>query len=309
MKRGVLSLALLVVLPAVLLEVAPAQAATKISSFGYVITAPGVYQVTQDLSGSGDAITVSASNVDLHLGGHTLSGHGSGVGIHVQGGSPVYNVSIHNGTVQGFQRGIFLGFFALNCKVSIVTASGNTEFGIFLSHANGNTVTNNTADGNGAGISLDASNSNTVTRNTTDGNGNGINVSDNSSGNTVSRNTATSNSQYGIGLLCGPVTQNTVSDNTCSGNGIGIAVGLYGCDDANQNTIQNNTVNYNFTGIRVEQNCTGNTLQGNTALTNVNPDMEDDNPGCDTNIWANNTFATDLVAGLSDGGPGTGCIQ
>src|SRR5205823_4866499 len=143
MKREVLPLALLVALPVVLLAVAPTQAATKISSFGYEITAPGVYQVTQDLSGSGDAITVTASNVDLHLGGHILSGDGSGVGIHVQGPSPVYNVSIHNGTVQGFQRGIFLGFFALNCKVSSVTASGNTEVGIFLSQANGNAVTKN----------------------------------------------------------------------------------------------------------------------------------------------------------------------
>jgi parallel beta-helix repeat protein len=308
MKSKVLPLAMLVAVSAIVLAGAPAQAATKISSFGYVITAPGTYQVTQDLSGSGDAITVSASNVDLHLGGHTLSGDGSGVGVHVQGASPVYNVSIDHGTVQNFQRGIFLGFFALNCSVSSVTASGNTEFGIFLSHANGNTVTNNTTN-NGGGISLDASNGNTVTHNTTSGTFIGINVSDNSSGNTVSRNTSTGNGGAGIALLCGPVTQNTVSDNTCNGNGIGIAVGMGGCDDANQNTIRNNTVNYNFTGILVEQNCTGNTLQGNTAQTNINSDLEDDNPGCDSNIWANNKFATDLVAGASDGGPGTGCIQ
>jgi hypothetical protein len=36
-------------------------------------------------------------------------------------------------------------------------------------------------------------------------------------------------------------------------------------------------------------------------------DMEDDNPGCGT--WTDNEFVTDHVAGASDGGPGTGCIQ
>jgi parallel beta-helix repeat protein len=308
MKREVGALALLIGLASTLLGAVPAQAATKISSFGYVITAPGTYQVTQDLSGSGDAITVSASNVDLHLGGHTLSGDGSGVGIHVQGASPVYNVSIDHGTVQGFQDGIFLGFFALNCKVTSVTASGNTDIGIFLTHANASTVTDNTTSQNGTGIELDASNGNTVTRNTTDGNFAGIDVSDNSTGNTVSRNTATGNPGQGIRLLGGP-TQNTVQDNTCSGNGVGIAVGAYGNDGANQNTIQNNTVNFNYTGIQVEQNCSNNSLQGNTALTNANVDLEDDNPGCDSNVWTGNKFATDLVAGASDGGPGTGCIQ
>jgi hypothetical protein len=64
MKREVGILALQCALPITLLAVAPAQAATKISNFGYVITAPETYQVTQDLGpGSGNAITVLASAV------------------------------------------------------------------------------------------------------------------------------------------------------------------------------------------------------------------------------------------------------
>src|SRR5438445_8985548 len=102
MKRAVWTLALLVAVPMTLLAVAPTQAATKISSFGYVITAPGTYQVTQDLSGSGNAITVLASKVSLGLNGHTLSGDGSGDGILVQGQA---NVSIDSGTVQSFFYG------------------------------------------------------------------------------------------------------------------------------------------------------------------------------------------------------------
>jgi parallel beta-helix repeat protein len=283
----------------------PAQAATSVSSCPVTITAPGAYVVTKDLTCSGDAITIAASNVDLDLGGHTLSGDGSGDGIHVQGASPVYNVSIHRGTVQRFADGIFLGFFALNCTISSVTASQNTDIGIFLSHANGNTVLGNTISqtgaGNGTGISLDASNGNTVTGNTASGNYAGIDVSDNSTGNTVSRNTATANRGQGIRLLFG-ATQNTIQENTCSGNGTGISVGAFGNDGVNQNTIQNNTVSRNFLGILVEQNCSGNTLQGNTVMPSFDVDVEDDSPGCDSNHWLNNRFVTFRVAGGSDGG-------
>jgi parallel beta-helix repeat protein len=185
MKREVLTLALLVALPFTLFGAIPAQASTKISSFGYMITASGTYDVTQDLSGSGNAITVLASNVALHLGGHTLSGDGS----------------------------------------------------------------------SGAGVD--------------------------------------------------------VQDNTCSGSEIGIAVGDFGFGGVSRNTIQSNTANLNLRGIVIEldypQN-SGNTLQGNTALTNANVDLEDDNSTC-VNTWANNTFATDLLGGASDGGPGVGCIR
>src|SRR5438132_10326503 len=100
MKREVGILALLAAVPMSLLGVAPAHAATQISSCPYTITAPGTYQVTQDLiCPGGTAITINASKVALHLNGHTLSGNGTGDGVYVQGQS---NVSIDNGTVQSF---------------------------------------------------------------------------------------------------------------------------------------------------------------------------------------------------------------
>ena len=118
-------------------------------------------------------------------------------------------------------------------------------------------------------------------------------------------NSATANRGEGIRLIVGP-TLNTVQDNTVTENHRGIWLGLGG---ANGNTIQNNTATLNVLGILVEQDCNGNNLQGNTALTNRDFDLEDDNAGCDSNTWTDNEFATDLVAGASDGGPGTGCIQ
>jgi parallel beta-helix repeat protein len=306
MKREVLTLALRVAVPLTLLAVAPTQASTQISKFGAVITAPGTYAVTQDLTGSGNAITVLADNVDLHLGGHTLSGDGfSGAGVDVEGAA---NVSIHHGTAQGFHDGIFLNR-AVSCKVSSVTASRNGHDGIDLQSATGNTVTDNTTNQNGSGgIDIATSAGNTVTRNTADRNDAGIQCRDFSYGNTVSHNTVTKNGSVNIRLHNGP-NQNTVQDNTCSGSYAGIQLVNFGAGGAVRNTIQSNTTNLNIFGILVGQDCTGNTFQGNTALTNFNIDLEDDNPGCDSNVWTGNTFVTDLVAGASDGGPGVGCIQ
>jgi parallel beta-helix repeat protein len=123
----------------------------------------------------------------------------------------------------------------------------------------------------------------------------------------VSNNTASGNTGPGIQLIQDAI-QNTVQGNTFTRNYFGILVGNYGFGDGSRNTIQNNTANLNVIGIVVQQG-TGNTLQGNTALSNANIDLEDDNPNCDSNTWANNKFVTDNVVGVPDGGPGTGCIR
>src|SRR5947209_2822291 len=160
MKRAVGILALLVAVPMTLLAVAPTQAATKISSCPVTISATGVYQVTQDLICSGTAITITASKVDLHLNGHTLSGDGSGDGIFVQGQA---NVSIDNGAVQGFNEGVeFQG--TIDCKVTNVTASQNSDTGIVTGGGIGLTVTGCAATQNGGyGIVVRGSGGNSVT--------------------------------------------------------------------------------------------------------------------------------------------------
>src|SRR5437879_5917871 len=102
MRREVGTLAPLVALGMSLVGGSPAQAAptlTKINKCPYVITAPGAYLVQKNLSCIVTAITVSASKVDLDLGGHTISGSGREDGVYVEGQA---NVSIHDGTVQGF---------------------------------------------------------------------------------------------------------------------------------------------------------------------------------------------------------------
>ena len=78
---------------------------TKITSLPYPITKSGFYYVGGNLSSAASGIIVSANDVTIDLGGFTLTGNGGstyGVGI---GGQT--NVEVRNGTVRGFQFGIW----------------------------------------------------------------------------------------------------------------------------------------------------------------------------------------------------------
>jgi parallel beta-helix repeat protein len=354
MKRGVWTLALLAALPISLGGGSPARATpaqTKINKCPFNITAPGAYVLQKDLSCAGTAITISASNVDLNLGGQTLSGNGLGDGIYVQGQS---NISIHDGAIQSFVNGIelqqTLASKITNVRVSQhtqwgITGRGATEgltvrgctairngnWGIWLdndSRANtvtgntatangagiglgggtfGNSVTNNIASGNGCqGIGLFGATGNTVAGNTTDRNGcHGIAVNNGSSGNTVTGNSATGNGGQGISLIFGSF-QNTIQKNTVSGSYQGIFLGN---GSATGNIVEGNTATLNIRGIDLDQGANSNSIHDNTATNNRDWDLGDQNFGCDSNSWFNNTFVTDNVAGASDGGPGVGCIQ
>jgi parallel beta-helix repeat protein len=346
MTREVGRLALLSALPIGLVSGLPAQAAstlTKINKCPSVITAPGSYLVQKNLSCVVTAITINASNVDLDLGGHTLSGSGMGDGVYVEGQS---NATIHDGSVQGFVNGIELQR-TLNGKITNVTVSQNSNLGIvggdtfgvtvtgctatqnhvygmwFGSEARANTITRNTANGNGyGGIALGGAFATSITNNTASDNGGvgidvltaigntvegnttdrnplvGIQLYDHSNGNIVRGNSATGNG-WGINMSIGSA-HNTVQNNTVSGNSTGIEVG--GSDgNASFNTIQGNSATMNTLGIWVEAGATSNTLQGNTALSNGGWDLGDLNFGCDSNLWSNNIFQTanqPCVAGL-----------
>jgi hypothetical protein len=78
--------------------------AGTIDSLPYTIKKPGTYTLAGNLSFSGttNAITVTASNVVLDLNGHTLTGT-NGYAIF---GSGVSNVTVQNGTINGFFAGI-----------------------------------------------------------------------------------------------------------------------------------------------------------------------------------------------------------
>jgi hypothetical protein len=85
------------------------QAQTPITSCGYTITEAGNYEVASNLGPcGGDGIDIEASNVQLKLNGHTITGSGSSVGIYVNpAGTPrLSGIQIQGpGLIQKFFEG------------------------------------------------------------------------------------------------------------------------------------------------------------------------------------------------------------
>lgn len=96
---------------------------------GYSITLPGVYQLGGNaVSTAAIAITITADNVTLNLGGFTLSGSdpANQTGISVKGS----NVTILNGTIQGFSlNGLYIsGSDLITLDHLTVIKNGNPNF-------------------------------------------------------------------------------------------------------------------------------------------------------------------------------------
>ena len=106
----------LLVLLALVFSATPAQAETvnciHITSLPAVITVQGIYCFTGDLSTSmttGAAINIQTNNVVLDLNGFKLGGLAAGPGTGAIGifATDRQNITIKNGTVRGFLRGIW----------------------------------------------------------------------------------------------------------------------------------------------------------------------------------------------------------
>lgn len=80
------------------------RAGTPITALPATISVPGKYYLTRNLTkmASGDGITISASDVDLDLGGFTLTGPDLSAGIFISG----TRVRVHNGYIVDWDTGI-----------------------------------------------------------------------------------------------------------------------------------------------------------------------------------------------------------
>lgn len=109
------------------------------------LTAPGTYVMTGDilLSTNLTCMTVSANNVILDCGGHTISGTAQYNSYAVYGGTPYVN---------GYNN-----FVIRNCRIT------NWYYGIYLWSSNYSTIANITADGNYDTVTLYLSNYDTIT--------------------------------------------------------------------------------------------------------------------------------------------------
>ncbi|ACM19501.1 hypothetical protein Geob_1141 [Geotalea daltonii FRC-32] len=180
-------------------------AATQISVLPFTISQPGSYVVSQNLTSSGDGISVQASNVAIDLNGFTLSGSGSGNGVVVTSGS---NIQISNGTITGFTSGVEVSEWNNNVRVASVNAIGNSLWGIHLFGTN-NQVKGCTVTGSSY-IGIRVGSGSRVEDNNLFNNGHGIIATDGNT--TIAGNTVTSSLYNGItnGVAC-LVKNNTVT--------------------------------------------------------------------------------------------------
>jgi hypothetical protein len=291
-QRAKLALVLLAAVSITLLWASPAKAGTTITNgtCPVMITQPGEYSLGTNVGPCApgvDGILIVASNVTLHLNGHTISGTAtsgtcnSSSGIHVMGTSSLTPLTMVRVLGTGTITNFVTGFLAENSAGSFVkfvtvtqtppTPCSDYTFGFDIKASSsqwkleGNVVREPGDTSAGIVIRTGANDCDLVRNNVND---------------TISVNG----------------NNNTIVNNTANDNAGGIFV------TGNNNEIHANTTNNNSTepGIwltcnNLSGNCaSGNKISGNTSLNNSPFDMEDDSPGnnCDSNKWVGNKFKT-----------------
>jgi parallel beta-helix repeat protein len=215
-------------------------------------------------------------------------------------------VQIDGGTVSGFNDGIILSSSA--SRVRGMTVMDACVFGIAVSGQNNrlerNVVTKSGLDG----IGLGQASGTRITANDISGNVRlGVDISNFSEKNIVEDNIINNNGtsigeQGGVAIFNG--TENVIRNNAVNNNFAGILIESPG------NLAHSNTVNGSTdTGISISGDGASSTVIKNTVLGNGVADMSDGSASCAANVWKNNTFQTDLVVSVSDGGPTAGCIR
>jgi len=124
---------------------------TPISTLPFLISAPGSYYLTTNLTGitGTNGITIVASGVTLDLGGFALTGvSGSFDGIIVGNLSAHTNITVRNGSIQNWGRDGVDGLSGVNGRYENLTVANNGTNGIFA--GSGSTVVSCLARGNGA---------------------------------------------------------------------------------------------------------------------------------------------------------------
>lgn len=206
---------------------------TKIISLPYAINNPGFYYLGRNLNApSGDGITINTDNVTLDLMGFTISGTndaGKNSGIYLDSKK---NVEIRNGSLIGWDYGIYADNSSANNRVLNIRAANNHSTGIRLDGYNhlvkGCTSSDNSFNGievyaGGATISGNVVNNNgnagiyvygiaTITGNTVS-NANWMVIWLNGAGSIIGNTVSCESGQTGIGLSRGPfmLDQNAVT--------------------------------------------------------------------------------------------------
>lgn len=197
-----------VVLACLALPVAALGAPRNIASCT-AITDSGSYVVTRNLTATGDCLVVQADFVTIDLDGYVIAGNGAGAGVTEFLSVGVHDVTVRNGIIRGFQRGIALGN-SRAVRVERITATGNT-FDAIAAGDVASIVGNTVADNGGNGVRLGQRA--LVTGNSVNDNASGILVG---IGGNVAGNTVGHNAGNGISTAEGALVTNNVSRNNGS---------------------------------------------------------------------------------------------
>jgi hypothetical protein len=136
----------------------PTAVGTKITSVPYEIKNSGFYYLTGNLtySGSGNAITVNHDDVTLDLMGFSLTNSGakgSTKGISMDGRT---NVEIRNGTVRGFQFGVYESNSAGTKHRAINVRTEGNSSGLYFTGSNHLIKNCNASNNTGTGLGFDS---------------------------------------------------------------------------------------------------------------------------------------------------------
>ena len=136
---------------------------TPITTIPFTITTQGIYCLKGNLAGSlgsGEAITINTNNVTIDLNGYKLGNLAAGPGTSATGiyASQKKNITIRNGTIRGFQIGLYFSDAPPHTAssghlVEDVRLDGNTYMGTFVK-GTGNTIRNNQIVNTGGSTSL-----------------------------------------------------------------------------------------------------------------------------------------------------------
>lgn len=201
-------------------------------------------RLENDVSCTGDALTVTGSDITINLNGHTITGTATGVGIRVTASQ---GVTIHGGTVRGFLQGMFVAA-STGIVIKENEFTGNAT-AVLLQASSGNTIKANVARQNSARAFMLRPNLAGVP----------------STANDITNNVLSDN-PTGILLISQP--GNTIKANTITGSTVA-AIDMTSAPGASGNVIKENLLAGSLAGIKWSAGWTGNDFIGNTLQTNT----------------------------------------
>jgi len=203
----------------------------------HVITAPGSYVLTGNITGAGDvaAIEVASDNVTIDLNGFALLAEGGGTASAIDFPAEQHSIAIRNGTIKGWGAHAIRGWNCKDCQVRriLATDNGAAESVAVIQLGESATVSECTV-GNVSYTGIQVSAGSLIEDCLAIWCGQGFELSGENF--TTVRSVARCNSGYGIYLQGSGIVEGCVSE----GNQIGIYTG--NAVRVVRNTVSNNTV-------------------------------------------------------------------